>query len=143
MRPWTEEEDQLLRVMYSKRGVSLQGIRDALHRSGPTVYRRIAELALSRPDGRQPAGRQTQSCRVRKVSKTFPRSARLIAAVAMLRRRGFAPVFAERVSDDSTSETGNWIVGRLVLTPDEVVGLAEGHVSLRSVAARQTTAPTL
>ena len=52
-------------------------------------------------------------------------SGRLGRAVTTLRQRGYTPVHAQRSSDLTTEETGLWIVGRKVLTVDEVITLAE------------------
>jgi hypothetical protein len=54
-------------------------------------------------------------------------SGRLGRAVTTLRRRGYTPVHAQRSSEASTEETGLWVVGRKLLTVDEVITLAESY----------------
>jgi len=54
-------------------------------------------------------------------------SGRLGRAVTTLRRRGYSPVHAQRSSESSTEETGLWVVGRKLLTVDEVIALAESY----------------
>ena len=52
---------------------------------------------------------------------------RLGYAVTTLRRRGYTPVHAQRSSELTTEETGLWVVGRKLLTVDEVITLAERY----------------
>lgn len=54
-------------------------------------------------------------------------SGRLSRAVTTLRRRGYSPVHAQRSSDSSTEETGLWVVGRKLLTVDDVITLAKRY----------------
>jgi hypothetical protein len=54
-------------------------------------------------------------------------SGRLGRAITTLRRRGYTPVHAQRSSEASTEETGLWVVGRKVLTVNEVISLAERY----------------
>jgi len=64
-----------------------------------------------------------------KPAKAIPQrgflTGRLGSAVTSLRRRGYTPVYAQRSSELSTDETGLWVVGRKVLTVDEVIALAD------------------
>lgn len=67
--------------------------------------------------------------RLTNLAKSTPQhgflSGRLGRAVTTLRRRGYTPVHAQRSSETSTEETGLWVVGRKLLTVNEVIALAE------------------
>jgi hypothetical protein len=48
-------------------------------------------------------------------------------AANILRRQGFAPVYAQRLSDFSTKETGLCVVGTRLMKPDELAELASKY----------------
>ncbi len=129
-RPWTTQDDQALRAMYVRSDTAIQKIRDTIHRSGPDIHTRAAELGLVRP------GREEQS--LQKVAPKEVKTPRPLvrppspAAIMELRRLGYAPVFAQRISETSTELTGQWIVGNHVLSPAEVEALAAKHRARRS-----------
>jgi hypothetical protein len=123
-RPWTQDEDHVLRGMYTRAGTPMQLIRNTLHRNTHDIHGRARELGLLRPS-REPskiaAPRMKTSLRppIRAASTLF-----VVQAANTLRRHGFAPVYAQRYSDHTTRETGLWVVGKQLLRPDEVTALA-------------------
>ena len=122
-RPWTSDDDHTLRLMYERTDTPIQRIRDTLHRSGPDIHQRARVLRLVRP-GRDPAA----PIGTRKPPATPIRThidPQLVNAATVLRKAGFAPVYAQRLSDTSIVPTGLWVVGKKLLRPDEVLALAE------------------
>jgi hypothetical protein len=124
-RPWTTDEDNKLREMYERADTSMQKIRDALHRRTDDIHDRAAKHGLVRPA--RPA-RANGPPMVPKKPSTASMDCEspfvLAQSVTTLRRHGFAPVHAQRVSDSSTRKTGLWVVGKEVMTPDALVALA-------------------
>jgi hypothetical protein len=121
-RPWTSDDDHTLSVMYQRREIPMQLIRDTLHRAGPDIHERARQLGFFRPE-RLPAVSERRNTPQPQHSLGL-REGRLDAAVNTLRRRGFSPVYAQRTSDTSTRETGLWVVGRMLLVPEDVIALA-------------------
>jgi len=121
-RPWTSGDDLMLRAVYRHSDMSIQAIRNALHRSGEDIHERAHLLGLARPKNE---ARLTNRARVAPHQGFL--SGRLGRAVTTLRRRGYMPVHAQRSSELTTEETGLWVVGRKVLTVDEVIALAERY----------------
>ena len=121
-RPWTSGDDLMLRAMYRHSDMPIQAICSALHRSTEDIHERAHLLGLIRPKN---------EVRLTNRAKAAPHqgflSGRLGRAVTTLRQRGYKPVYAQRLSDASTEETGLWVVGRKVLTVDEVITLAESY----------------
>jgi len=121
-RPWTSDDDLMLRAMYRQSDMPIQTIRNALHRSAEDIHERAHRLGLARPKN---------EARLANRAKVAPHqgflSGRLGRAVTTLRRRGYTPVHAQRSSELTTDETGLWVVGRKVLTVDEVITLAEKY----------------
>ena len=119
-KPWTSGDDLMLRAVYPHSDMPIQAIRNALHRSAKNIHERARLLGLVRP---------RNEVRLTNRAKAAPHqgflSGRLGRAVTTLRRRGYTPVHAQRSSEASTEETGWWVVGRKVLTVDEVITLAE------------------
>ena len=119
-RPWTSGDDLLLRSVYRHSDMPIQAIRKALHRNAEDIRERARLLGLARPK---------DEVRLTNRAKAAPHqgflSARLGRAVTTSRRRGYTPVHAQRSSELTTEETGLWVVGRKVLTVDEVIALAE------------------
>ena len=111
-RPWTLDDDTNLRNMYTRADTPMQLIRNTLHRNTHDIHGRADQL---RSCGFNREVRRT----VPPVIKTDPEpqieiqdaSYRLLAQAAnALRRNGFAPVYAQRYSDQSTRETGLLVV---------------------------------
>jgi hypothetical protein len=117
-RPWTPDDDRRLRNMYVRDDTPIQLIRDTLHRGGPDIHARARELGLQRP-GRSPSDEK------RDTPWGLPRA--LEKAAETLRRNGFAPVYAERLSIRSTRLTGRWVVGIKVMEPDQLMELARKY----------------
>jgi hypothetical protein len=121
-RPWTSGDDLMLRAMYRHSDMPIQAIRNALHRSAEDIHERARLLGLARP--------KNEVRLTNRAKATPPRgflTGRLGNAVTTLRRRGYTPVHAQRASELSIEETGLWVVGRKVLTVDEVITLAERY----------------
>ena len=51
---------------------------------------------------------------------TLRSSSQLTQAVDTLRRYGFTPVYAQRMSASSTRPTGLWVVGKKLMKPEEI-----------------------
>ena len=121
-RPWTSGDDLMLRAVYRHSDMPIQAIRERLHRSAEDIHERARLLGLARPKN---------EVRLRNRANAAPHhgflSGRLGRAVTTLRRRGYTPVHAQRASELSIEETGLWVVGRKVLTVDEVITLAERY----------------
>jgi hypothetical protein len=119
-RPWTSADDIALRATYQRSDMTIKAIRNALRRSLPAIHERAHLLGLSRAK---------HEVRLSKLARAKPHhgflTGRLSRAVTTLRRRGYSPVHAQRSSEESVEETGLWIVGQKLLTPDEVITLAE------------------
>ena len=124
-RPWTVSEDQSLRVLYPQLEVSMQKIRNTLHRGTHDIHGRAETLHLARPKrtlGTNPGRNVEHNAKSLAEVRAF---AQLDWAITLLRRLGYCPVHAERRSDTSIEETGRWVVGRRILSRDEFVALAQ------------------
>lgn len=123
-RPWTLADDHILRSMYTCANAPMQLIRNTLHRNTHDIHGRADELGLVRPN--REARKIVPPLPKTQPTPPFRGAASLPAAQAanILRRHGYAPVYAQRCSDHSTSETGLWVVGRKLLRPDELTALA-------------------
>jgi len=121
-RPWTSGDDLMLRAMYGHPDMPVKAIRSALHRSAEDIHERAHPLGLSRAKKENEAGLAN---RAKAIPQRGFLTGRLGHAVTTLRRRGYMPVHAQRASELTTEETGMWVVGRKVLTVDEVIALAE------------------
>jgi hypothetical protein len=123
-RPWASGDDLMLRAVYRHSDMPIQAIRNALHRSAEDIHERAHLLGLSR-------AKKENEARLANRAKATPQrsflTGRLGHAVTTLRRRGYTPVHAQRSSELTTEETGLWVVGRKVLTVDEVITLAERY----------------
>jgi hypothetical protein len=110
----------MLRAMYRHSDMPIQAIRTALHRSAEDIHERAHLLGLARPKNEVRLTNRAKATPLRGFL-----TGRLGHAVTTLRRRGYTPVHAQRASELSIEETGLWVVGRKVLTVDEVIALAE------------------
>jgi hypothetical protein len=125
-RPWTKLDDRTLRVLYQNIDVSMQKIRDTLHRGTHDIHARAAFLSLVRPSREHQTKKsstngapRTKAVVTRPIHRNAPHW-----AVDVLRRQGYSPVFAQRRSDLSMEETGYWIVGTRLLSRAELEALA-------------------
>jgi hypothetical protein len=121
-RPWTSDDDLMLRAMYRQSDMPIQAIRNTLHRSAEDIHKRAHLLGLARSKNEVRLTNRAKATSLRGFL-----TGRLGHAVMTLRRRGYTPVHAQRSSEMSADETGLWVVGRKVLTVDEVITLAERY----------------